>query len=322
MGRYLFGRVLSLILVLIIVSMVTFLLMHAVPGGPFDESKGRLPEAARANIMHKYGLDQPIYVQYWNYMKNALRFDFGIPYQQPHTTVSALIAKTWRITLQVGLMTVLLAFTVGITLGLIAAYHQNSWIDNVVTFSAMLGFTVPSFVVALWLILIFAVRLKWLPMGGWSDSGVCLIGDTFFCTDWIMPVVAYSLVPMAIIARYTRSSVVDVMHQDYTRTAQAKGLRDSTIMFRHVFRNALIPMITALGVIIPNLLTGSIFIESIFRINGMGKFFVTSIFNRDYPMIMALFLLVALLWGVLYLATDLAYTLVDPRIRLGGKEGT
>lgn len=322
MGRYLFGRVLSLILVLIIVSMVTFLLMHAVPGGPFDESKGRLPEAARANIMHKYGLDQPIYVQYWNYMKNALRFDFGIPYQQPHTTVSALIAKTWRITLQVGLMTVLLAFTVGITLGLIAAYHQNSWIDNVVTFSAMLGFTVPSFVVALWLILIFAVRLKWLPMGGWSDSGVCLIGDTFFCTDWIMPVIAYSLVPMAIIARYTRSSVVDVMHQDYTRTAQAKGLRDSTIMFRHVFRNALIPMITALGVIIPNLLTGSIFIESIFRINGMGKFFVTSIFNRDYPMIMALFLLVALLWGVLYLATDLAYTLVDPRIRLGGKEGT
>ncbi len=321
MSRYLLGRLLSLILVLFVVSVVTFVLMHSVPGGPFDESKGRLPEAARANIMRKYGLDKPIYVQYWNYMKNALRGDFGIPYQQPQTTVTALIAKTWRITLQVGAMTVLLAFGVGISLGLIAAYNQNSWIDSFVTFFAMLGFTVPNFVVALWLILVFAVRLKWLPMGGWSASGDCLVAGRFFCSDWIMPVVAYSLIPMAIIARYTRSSVVDVMRQDYARTARAKGLHERTIMFRHVFRNALIPMVTALGVIIPNLLTGSIFIETVFRINGMGKYFVTSIFNRDYPMIMALFLLVAVLWGVLYLLTDIAYTWIDPRVRLGAKGG-
>ncbi|MDI9547625.1 MAG: ABC transporter permease [Chloroflexota bacterium] len=321
MTRYLLGRLLSLLLVLFVVSVVTFVLMHSVPGGPFDESKGRLPEAARANIMRKYGLDKPIYVQYWNYMKNALRGDFGIPYQQPQTTVTALIAKTWRITLQVGAMTVLLAFGVGISLGLIAAYNQNSWIDSFVTFFAMLGFTVPNFVVALWLILVFAVRLKWLPMGGWSASGDCLVAGRFFCSDWIMPVVAYSLIPMAIIARYTRSSVVDVMRQDYARTARAKGLHERTIMFRHVFRNALIPMVTALGVIIPNLLTGSIFIETVFRINGMGKYFVTSIFNRDYPMIMALFLLVAVLWGVLYLLTDIAYTWIDPRVRLGAKGG-
>lgn len=321
MSRYLFGRLLSLILVLFVVSVVTFVLMHSVPGGPFDEEKGRLPEAARANIMRKYGLDKPIYVQYWNYMKNALRGDFGIPYQQPQTTVTALIAKTWRLTLQVGVMTVLLAFSVGISLGLIAAYNQNSWIDSFVTFFAMLGFTVPNFVVALWLILVFAVRLKWLPMGGWSQSGDCLVAGRFFCSDWIMPVVAYSLIPMAIIARYTRSSVVDVMRQDFTRTARAKGLTERTIMFRHVFRNALIPMVTALGVIIPNLLTGSIFIETVFRINGMGKYFVTSIFNRDYPMIMALFLLVAVLWGMLYLLTDIAYTWIDPRVRLGAKGG-
>ncbi len=321
MSRYLIGRVLSLVLVLFVVSVITFVLMHSVPGGPFDEAKGRLPEAARANIMRKYGLDQPIYVQYWNYMKNALRFDFGIPYQQPQTTVTKLIAKTWRITLQVGLMTVLLAFTMGISLGLVAAYNQNTWIDSVVTFFAMLGFTVPNFVVALWLILIFAVRLKWLPMGGWGASGDCLVGEHYFCSDWIMPVIAYSLIPMAIIARYTRSSVVDVMRQDYARTARAKGLPERTIMFRHIFRNALIPMVTALGVIIPNLLTGSIFIETVFRINGLGKYFVTSIFNRDYPMIMALFLLVALLWGVLYLLTDIAYTWIDPRVRLGAKGG-
>jgi ABC-type dipeptide/oligopeptide/nickel transport system permease component len=180
---------------------------------------------------------------------------------------------------------------------------------------------VPNFVVALWLILIFAVRLKWLPMGGWSASGDCLVAGRFLCSDWIMPVVAYALIPMAIIARYTRSSVVDVMRQDYARTARAKGLHERTIMFRHIFRNALIPMVTALGVIIPNLLTGSIFIETVFRINGLGKYFVTSIFNRDYPMIMALFLLVALLWGLLYLLTDIAYTWIDPRVRLGAKGG-
>lgn len=321
MGRYLVIRISSLVLVLIVVSLFTFILMHSVPGGPFDETKGRLPEAARENIMRKYGLDKPLYVQYLNYMKNALMFDFGIPYQQPTTTVSALIAKTWRVTLQVGVMTVLLAFTVGVSMGLYAAYHQNSWIDNVVTFFTMLGFTVPSFVVAMWLILIFAVRLQMLPMGGWSDSGECLIGDTYFCTDWILPVLAYALAPTAIIARYTRSSIIDVMRQDYTRTARAKGLNERTVMLRHTFRNALIPMITALGVIIPNLLTGSIFIESIFRINGLGRFFVTSIFTRDYPMIMALFLMVAFLWGILYLLTDIAYVLADPRVRLGGKGG-
>jgi peptide/nickel transport system permease protein len=310
-------------MVLFVVSVFTFLLMHSVPGGPFDESKGRLPEAARANIMRKYGLDKPLHVQYLNYMKNALRFDFGIPFQQPQTTVAVLIGKTWFVTLQVGLLTVLVAFTLGISMGVYAAYHQNSWIDTIVTFVATLGFTVPNFVIALWLILVFSIRLNWLPMGGWSGrDATCLVGDVAFCNDWIMPVIAYSLAPMAIIAGYTRASIVDVMRQDFVRTARAKGVRDRTIMWRHVFRNALIPMVTALGVLIPNLLTGSIFIESVFRINGLGRFFVTSIFNRDYPMIMALWLLIALLWGVVYLLTDVAYTLIDPRVRLGARGGS
>ena len=323
MGRYLIGRILSLVMVLFIVSVFTFLLMHSIPGGPFDESKGRLPEAARANIMRKYGLDKPLHVQYLNYMKNALQGDFGIPFQQPQTTVTALIVQTWLVTLQVGVMTVLFAFTFGISMGLYAAYHQNSWIDTVVTFAATLGFTVPNFVIAMWLILVFSIRLNWLPMGGWGGRGsTCLIGDSFLCNDWIMPVIAYSLAPMAIIAGYTRSSIVDVMRQDFVRTARAKGVRDQTIMWRHVFRNAMIPMVTALGVLIPNLLTGSIFIETVFRINGLGKFFVTSIFNRDYPMIMALWLMIALLWGVVYLLTDVAYTIIDPRVRLGAKGGT
>lgn len=320
MARYILGRLLSLVFVLFAVSVITFALMHAVPGGPFDEDKGRLPPAAKANILRKYGLDKPVWQQYLNYMKNALRFDFGIPFQQPHTTVAALIAKTWLVTAQVGILTVLLAFGIGITAGIVAAYHQNSWIDNLVTFFATLGITVPSFVVAIWLILFFSVRVQWLPMRGWGAS-TCLV-STYFCTDWILPVIAYAIGPLAIVARFTRASVVDVMRADYTRTARAKGLSNRAIMIRHVFRNAQIPMVTALGTIIPNLMTGSIFIESMFAINGLGKFFVTSTFNRDYPMIMALVLLIAFLWSVIYLLTDIIYTWIDPRVRLGSEGGS
>jgi ABC-type dipeptide/oligopeptide/nickel transport system permease component len=310
----------SLAFVLFAVSVIVFALMHAVPGGPFDEVDQRLPPAAKANILRKYGLDQPVWKQYINYMKNAVRFDFGIPYQQPTTTVAALIAKTWAVSVQVGLLTILVAFGIGIPLGMYAAYHQNSWIDSAVTFTAMLGITIPNFVVAMWFILFFSVHMGWLPMRGWSEPENCALGG-FLCTDWIMPVLAYSLAPLSVTARYTRSSIVDAIRSDYVRTAQAKGLRDRSILRRHVLRNALIPMVTVLGVEIPNLLTGTIFIETMFGIPGLGKFFVTSIFNRDYPMIMALFLLIATVWGTFYLLTDLMYTWIDPRVRLGSEGG-
>lgn len=320
MARYVLGRLLSILFVLLVVSMITFALMHSVPGGPFDELNQPLPPAAKANILRKYGLDQPVWKQYINYMSNALRFDFGIPYQQPTTTVTELIARTWAVSVQLGILTILVAFGLGIPIGVYAAYHQNSWIDNAVTFVAMLGITVPNFVVAIWLILIFAVRLDWLPMGGWNDPNQWLIPGVLSKT-WIMPVVAYSLAPLSVTARYTRSSVLDVIRSDFVRTARAKGLGAQTILWRHVLRNALIPMVTVLGVEIPNLLTGTIFIETIFRIPGLGKFFVTSTFNRDYPMIMALVLLIATVWGLTYLATDLLYTRIDPRIRLGSQGG-
>lgn len=320
MTRYILGRLASLLFVLVIVSMITFALMHAVPGGPFDEQKQPLPPAAKANVLRKYGLDKPVWQQYVNYMSHALRFDFGIPYQQPTTTVTALIGRTWWVSFQLGILTILTAFGVGIPLGIYAAYHQNSWIDTAVTFVATLGITVPNFVIAMWLLLFFAVRLDWLPMGGWSEPKNWIIPGVL-SKDWIMPVIAYSLAPLAVAARYTRSSVLEVIRSDFVRTARAKGLGSQAILWRHVLRNALIPMVTVLGVEIPNLLTGSIFIESIFRIPGLGKFFVTSTFNRDYPMIMALVLLIALLWGITYLATDLLYTRLDPRIRLD-KQGS
>lgn len=320
MTGYVLGRLVSLLFVMFVVSIITFSLMHAVPGGPFDEEKAPLPPAAKANILRKYGLDKPLWQQYVNYMSHALRFDFGIPFQQPTTTVTELIGRTWWVSAQLGLLTILVSFGVGIPLGIYAAYNQNSWIDSAVTFVAMLGITVPNFVIALWLILVFAVRLKWLPMGGWSDPDNWLIPGVF-SKDWILPVIAYALAPLSIAARYTRSSVLDAIRSDYVRTARAKGLAGHMVMSRHVLRNALIPMITVLGVEIPNLLTGSIFIESIFRVPGLGKYFVTSTFNRDYPMIMALVLLIAVLWGLTYILTDILYTRADPRIRLGAQGG-
>ena len=319
MTRYILGRLLSLVVVILVVSMITFSMMHAVPGGPFDETNQPLPPAAKANILRKYGLDQPVWTQYVKYMSNALQFDFGIPYSQPTTTVAELIKSTWKITAQVGLMTLLLAFGLGIPLGIIAAYNQNSWVDTSVTFMAMLGFIMPSFVLGTLSILLFSVYLDWLPLGGWGETG-CLV-DRYFCADWIMPVIAYALAPLAIIARYTRSSVIDYLNSDFVRTARAKGLGERAVLLRHVLRNALIPMVTVMGPIIPDLMTGSIFIESIFRIPGLGKYFVTSTFNRDYPMVMATVLLIALLWGLVYLATDIVYTRLDPRVRLGAQEG-
>jgi peptide/nickel transport system permease protein len=321
MARYILGRLVSLLFVVWIVSMITFALMHSVPGGPFDETNQRLPPAAKENILRKYGLDQPVWKQYLNYMGNALRFDFGIPYQQPTTTVAALIAESWLVTLQVGLLTLGLSFGLGFLMGLVAAYYQNSWIDNALTFSATLGITVPNFVVALWLILFFSSRLDILPSGGWNEPQNAVAGG-LFSKDWIMPVVAYALAPFAVTARFTRASIVEALNGDYIRTARAKGLREQVVIARHVIRNAMIPIVTVLGPQIPNILTGSIFIEAIFRIPGLGKFFVTSTFNRDYPMIMALVLLIAVLWGITYLLTDILYTLIDPRVRLDAKGDT
>jgi len=310
MARYLVGRVIGLVIVFIIVSIVAFLLMHSVPGGPFSEEKSPLPPAAKANILRKYGLDQPLYVQYLRYMGSALQGDFGISFQSPTETVIQLIGRTWPVSITLGLMAIALAFVSGLTFGILAAVKQNSWIDYVATFVSTIGITVPNFVVAIWLLLLFSVNLRWLPTGGWPGSG---------SADWrtlIMPVIALSLAPAALVARYTRSSLIEVIHSDYVRTARAKGLSERMVVMRHALKNALIPLITILGPQIPNLITGTIFVEVIFRVPGLGKFFVSSIYLRDYPMIMATMLLVAMLWSITYLLSDILYVIVDPRVRL------
>ncbi len=308
MLRYLLGRITGIVVVLIVVSIVIFVLMHAIPGGPFDEEKMPLPPEAKANFLRKYGLDQPLYVQYGRYMSHALRGDFGIPFQSPSQTVGQLIAEKWPESIKLGLVTLAVAVPIGLLLGILAASRQNSWLDYLATSIATFGLTVPNFVVAIWLVLLFSVRLGWLPTGGWGEP-----------KHYIMPVIALGLAPMALTARYTRSSVLEVKRSDYIRTAKAKGLGPRRIMVRHTLRNALIPLVTVIGPQVPNLITGTIFVETIFRVPGLGQYFVTSIFRRDYPMIMATLLLVALLWSVTYLLTDLLYTLIDPRVRLDKK---
>ncbi|HET6485389.1 MAG TPA: ABC transporter permease [Spirochaetia bacterium] len=308
MGRYILGRIAGLLFTFFMVSVMTFSLMHAVPGGPFDENKQPLPPAAKANILRKYGLDRPIYEQYARYMWAALHFDFGIPFQSPTETVTKLIARVWPATLQLAGLVILLSYSLGMLFGILAAINQNTWIDRGVTTLATLGFTVPNFVIGIWLILIVSVRLHWLPTGGWGSP-----------KQFIMPALVYAQAPMALVARYTRVNMLEAMRADYVRTARAKGMSERTIILRHVLKNALIPLITVIGPQIPNIATGSIFIEAVFRIPGLGRYFISSTYNRDYPMIMATMLLAAALWGVTYLISDILYTVIDPRVRLTGR---
>jgi peptide/nickel transport system permease protein len=309
---YLLGRVTGILIVFAIVSVIAFVLMHSIPGGPFDEEKAPLPPAAKENMLRKYGLDRPLYEQYLRYMWSAVHGDFGTSFQSPTESVLQLIARTWPTSMQLGGLAILLAFASGLTFGSLAAVHQNTWIDYLVTFISTLGIAVPNFIIAVWLLLVFGVGLGWLPTGGWPSGGA---------GDWktvIMPVITLALGPSALVARYTRSSLVEVMHAEYIRTARAKGLTETWVVLRHALKNALIPLITILGPQIPNLITGTIFVEVIFRVPGLGKFFVSSIYLRDYPMIMATMLLVATLWSITYLLSDVLYTVVDPRIRLVG----
>ena len=308
MARYILGRLLGLIFVLFAVSLVTFFLTRAVPGDPFAAGERELPKATQLARAAKYGFDQPLLVQYARYIWNVMHGDFGVPFQSPTQSVVDLIRQTWPVTMRIGALTILISYPLGIALGLLAALHRNTWIDYTVTFGSTLGMVLPNFVVAIWLILLFSVGLAWLPSGGWGSPA-----------HLVLPVIAYALLPTALVARYTRVSILESLGADHVRTARAKGLAERRVLVWHVARNALIPFVTVMIPEIPNILTGSIFIEQTFRIPGLGRFFVTSTLTRDYPMILALVLLVAFVWGITYLFTDVLYTLLDPRIRLIGR---
>ena len=304
MVRYILARITGLIFVLLVLSMITFTLMHGVPGGPWAYGQQLMSDEQVAALEARYGLDKPVWQQYLIWLQGVVRLDFGHSFQRPDETVLHLIGRTWPVTFHLGMMTLLVAFGVGIPLGIISALRQNTWIDYVATLLSIFGFVTPHFVWGILFILVFSLYLQWLPTGGWD-------GPKY----WILPVTAYAFAPIALVARYTRASVVEALHADHVRTAKAKGLSQRTVISRHVLRNAWIPLITVFGPLIPDLITGSIFIEAIFRVPGLGSYWVTSTFQRDYPMIIGLVMLWAVLIAITYLITDIVYVFLDPRVR-------
>ncbi len=311
MARYVLGRFAGIIGVLFIVSIMIFLMIHSIPGGPFDAmpttSEFReIPEHIREKLMAKYGLDKPLYVQYFRYMWAALRGDFGISFRYGEP-VTDFISRSWPATAQLGLSAMAIGIPIGIGLGILAALRPNTWLDYATNVVVITTFVTPVFVIAIMSIIIFAVMLRWLPSGGWGEP-----------KQWILPTFVYAVGQIGGMARFTRASMVDAMQAEYVRTARAKGLRERAVVLRHAFRSASLPLVTLLGPMIVNLLLGSFFIEAIFRIPGIGGQITLALYNRDYPVIMALILLWTFAIAIAYLVTDLLYGVVDPRIRVGG----
>jgi len=306
---YILRRLVSVAFTFIAVSIIIFLMMHAVPGGPFDANDMPVSEAVRARLMAQLGLDQPLHVQYFNYMWGVLRFDFGVPYQSPGETVIQLLSRAWVPSLVLGGLGVLIGAPLGILLGMAAALNRNTWIDYVASAVATIGLTIPVFVTSMLLILVFAVWLNWLPASGWPNP-----------ERWILPIVAYAAIPIATYARYTRSAMLDTMSRQFVTVLRAKGLSERRIVFQHVLRNSAIPLVTVFLPMFIGTATGSIFVEAMFRIPGLGAYFVSSIQNRDYPLEMALMLMITLMYCIAFLLSDIVYALVNPRIRVGGRE--
>jgi len=308
MGRYILQRILAFVIILYIVATLTFFLMHAIPGGPWDalalQDKAKwIPEGIVAQLNERYGLDKPLWEQYVSFLSGAIRFDFGYSFYNATRTVVELYKELFPYSVHLGLLTMAFSTVVGVGFGILAAIKQGTWVDNLSTVLALFSMVVPAFVFAVLLQYVVGVRLGWLPTGGWN-------GPKY----WILPVVANSMGPIGILQRYTRSSMVEVMRANYVRTARAKGMRERTVMLVHVFKNALTPVITVGGPMAANMMTGSLFVEGMFRVPGIGMYSLTAIGNRDYPMIMANTLVFSTIITLAYLGTDLVYALIDPRV--------
>ena len=298
-----------MVITLLAVTTLTFFLMRAIPGDPLSSLARVLPEQIRANYYAKYGLDQPLFTQYLMYMKSLLRGDLGESLVNPGRSVTATILETSPISAQVGGIALLVGLVIGIALGVIAALYKNRWPDVLVMFVAIIGVTVPVFVLASLMQYYFSVRLRWLPTSGWGEA-----------KHMIIPVIVLSFGTIATYARYIKSSMLEVLSQDYILTAEAKGLSTGQVIRRHVLRNSLLPAITILAGRIVGIFTGAFVIERMFSIPGIGFYYVSSINNKDYSMIMGTTVFYAALFVIMQLIVDIVYTVVDPRIRLQNKD--
>lgn len=309
MLRYTLSRLVSMALVLFVITTATFLLMHAVPGGPFTAEKN-LPESVLKNINERYHLNDPLWKQYTDYLGNVVRGDFGPSFKYEARTVNDIIAESFPVSAELGFIAVSIAVSLGVPAGVIAALRQNRWPDYLAMFGATIGISVPSFILATLFIYLFALKLELLPAAMWDGPEYA-----------VLPAMALAAFPTAFIARLTRSSMLEVLGQDFIRTARAKGLSGFVIIWRHALKNALIPVVTYLGPLIAAILTGSFVVESIFAIPGLGRHFVTSIYNRDYTVILGITIFYSTFLVVLNFLVDLAYAWLDPRIKLTGGKG-
>ncbi len=303
---YVLKRLLGAIPTLALLITIAFFLIRIAPGGPFDSDKELPPEILKS-IQAKYHLDESLPKQYIRYLTNIAQGDFGPSFAYKDFTVTELIAKGFPVSLTIGGLALLLAIIIGISLGVLAAVNQNTWLDYVLMSSAMTGISIPNFVVAPLLILLFAIYNQWLPAGGWSGGN---------WVNLILPVVALSLHYIAYIARIMRGSLIEILKQDYIRTAKAKGLSPSTIIIKHAIKPALMPVISYLGPAAAGILTGSVVIEKIFGIPGLGQYFVQGALNRDYTLVMGVIIFVGVLIILFNLIVDILYAWLDPKIQL------
>ncbi|MBS7228576.1 MAG: ABC transporter permease [Eubacteriales bacterium] len=306
MAGYLIKRVLMALLALLIITCVTFVVMNLVPGGPFLSEKAPSPEVLAA-LEAKYGLDKPLGEQLVNYLKDLLHGDLGVSFRmQKNRPVTTIIGEMFPISAKVGVFAVLNAVMLGIPLGCLAAYNRGKPIDSILRVIMTLGISIPSFVVATLLLVLFSVNLKILPGTGLASW-----------KNYLMPCFALSFYPMCYIGRMTRSSMLDAINADYIRTARAKGLPSRRIIFKHALRNSLIPVVTYIGPMTAYILSGGFVVETVFSIPGLGRYFIQSILNRDYPIIMGTTIFLAAFVIIMNLLVDVLYKVIDPRITLG-----
>lgn len=303
MFKYSLKRIVGMFVTLFLVATITFVLMRSIPGSPFTSERNLTPEIEQA-LMEKYELDAPLYKQYLSYMEGLVKGDLGVSYKKKGVTVNEIIAQTFPASAQIGLLAVVFILLIGIPLGILSALKQNTAVDYVIMIIATIGVTIPSFVVGAFIMYIFGEKLAWIPAGGLEEW-----------KGYIGPVIALAGFSVAYVMRLTRSSMLEVLRQDYIRTARANGLSTVRVIGKHALKNALIPVVTYVGPMIASILTGSFVVEKIFAIPGMGKYFVESVTNRDYTIIMGVTIFYAAIYVVMVLIVDIMYGLIDPRIK-------
>ncbi len=306
MSRFIVRRLLSILPTLFIIVTLSFFLIRLAPGGPFSREK-KIPQEVLQNILKKYHMDEPLINQYFRYMGNVLRFDLGPSYRSKDHTVNELIGVAFPVSLHLGSMALGVALFLGVTVGIISALNQNKWPDYASMSVAVLGISIPLFVIGPILMLIFALKLKWLPTSGWINSRA----------GWatvVLPTITLMFPYFAYIARLSRGSIIEVVRSDYIRTARAKGLKESTVIWKHVLKGALLPVVTYLGPAFSGIVVGSVVVEQIFVVPGIGKIFVQSALNRDYTVIMGDVIVYSLILISANFIVDVLYSLLDPRI--------